>query len=127
MKNSFLYFTYIIIFTISCEKIKKNNFSEIEYQKEINFGTINTKDTITKYFIIKNTSSIPLKIKNVKASCGCTLVKLKDSIIKKNESTYIVATYIPKKNDFGKISKSIVIETNTKIVYNVMYLKGIVK
>lgn len=97
MKNSFLYFTYIIIFTISCEKTKKNNFSEIEYQKEINFGTINTKDTITKYFIIKNTSSIPLKIKNVKASCGCTLVKLKDSIIKKNESTYIVATYIPKK------------------------------
>ncbi|WP_396167303.1 DUF1573 domain-containing protein [Flavobacterium sp.] len=88
---------------------------------------MNAKDTITKSFIIKNTSSIPLIIKNVKASCGCTLVKLKDSIIEKNESTNIVATYIPKKDDIGKISKSIVIESNTKTVYNVMYLKGIIK
>lgn len=127
MKNSFLYFTVIIIFTFSCNKTNENNFAEIEYQKEIDFGIINAKDTITKSFAIKNNSTVPLIIKNVKASCGCTLVKLKDSIIERNESTSIVATYIPKKDDIGKISKSIVIESNTKTGYNVMYLKGIVK
>jgi len=126
MKNSFLYFTFIIL-TLSCNKTTENNFAEIEYQKEIDFGIINTTDTITKSFTIKNISSKTLVIKNVKASCGCTLVKLKDSIIEKDESTDIVATYIPKKDDIGKISKSIVIESNTKTGYNVMYLKGQVK
>lgn len=126
MKNNLLFFTFIII-SISCYKTKENNFSKIEYKKNINFGTINTKDTITRSFIIKNTSSIPLIIRNVKASCGCTLVKLKDSLIEKNETTNIIVTYIPKKDDVGKIRKSIVVESNIKTVYSVMYLEGIVK
>ncbi len=128
MKNSlFLYYTFILILITSCNKTNEIIYADIKYQKEIDFGIINLKDTVTKSFKIKNISSIPLVIKNVKTSCGCTLVKLNDTVIGENESTNITAKYIPNHNDKGKISKSIVVQANTKTGFTVLYLKGIVK
>ena len=127
MKNNYLLFIIVFFICISCNKNKKSNLAIIECSKEIDFGTINTKDTITKTFLIKNISSVPLIIKKVKTSCGCTVAKLKDSIIEKNNTTSIIVSYIPKEDDIGKINKSIVIESNTKNVFTVLYLKGNIK
>lgn len=109
---------------LSCNK---DNTARIDVNKEINLGIIEIGDTIKKSFLIKNNSSVDLKIKAIKSSCGCTVAKLKDSIIKENQSTNLEVELIAAKNKVGKIKNSIVIEANTNPVFTVLYLKGSVK
>ncbi len=125
MKNKILVFTILVtLFIISCNK--KTNIVDIEFTKEVSFDTIKVGDTISKYFEIKNKSSTQLKIKNLKTSCGCTLAKLKDSIIGKNSSTKIKVTFTAEEDNIGVVNKSIILDSNTKPNFTVMYLKGYV-
>nr|WP_322551563.1 DUF1573 domain-containing protein [Flavobacterium sp. LB-N7T] len=89
-----------------------------------NFGTIKVGDTIKKTFFVKNLSENTLKIKNLKTSCGCTVAKIKDSLIEKGAGTSIIAQYIAEPDDVGLIEKSIIIEANTDPTFTVLYLKG---
>ena len=111
-----------IVLLISCNNTTK--MAEIEFTKEMSFNTIKVGDTISRLYTVKNISNNVLKIKQVKTSCGCTIAKLKDSIINPKSSTQIKATFIARKDDIGIIEKSIVIESNTNPNFNVMYLKG---
>ena len=123
MKNKLLIVILSIFFMYSC-KNKDEKFVAIIFQKEKNFGKIKVNDTIIKKFEIINISSIPLKIKQIKTRCGCTVAKIKDSIVPKNSSTVIKVQFIAKKNNLGFINKSIVIDANTKPNFTVLYLKG---
>lgn len=123
MKNN-LILTIITLMFFSCNK---DETAKIEVNKEINFGVIKVNDTIKKSFVIKNNSSIDLKIKDIKSSCGCTVAKLKDSLIKENESTDLIVEFIANKDKIGKIKNSIVVEANTNPVFTVLYLTGTVK
>jgi hypothetical protein len=121
MKNSIFIILCLIFF--SCNK-KINNLAKIEINKVQYFGTINVADSIIKTFTLKNLSENFLKIKNLNTICGCTVAKIKDSLIKKNSDTNIIAEYIAESDDVGLIEKSIIIEANTNPVFTVLYLKG---
>lgn len=41
-------------------------------ENEHDFGKIPQGKPVYTYFIVRNTGSVPLKIENVQASCGCT-------------------------------------------------------
>jgi hypothetical protein len=107
---------------MSCKK--ENDIAKIEFNKYVNFGTIKVGDTINEVFVIKNISSNILKINEIKTSCGCTIAKINDSIVNSKSSTNINVTFIAEKGDVGIIEKSIVLDTNTKPNFNVIYLKG---
>lgn len=121
MKNSFLIILSLLFF--SCNK-KTNNLAKIEINKVQNFGDIKVGDTVRKIFHIKNLSENSLIIKDLKTSCGCTVVKINDSIIKKDSGTSIISQYIAEPDDIGLIEKSIIIEANTDPSFTVLYLKG---
>lgn len=121
MKNSF--FLTLLLLLISCNRTS-NHLAEIEIDKIQNFGTIKVGDTIKKTFYVKNLSENTLKIKNLKTSCGCTVAKIKDSLIEKGAGTSIIAQYIAEPDDVGLIEKSIIIEANTDPTFTVLYLKG---
>lgn len=122
MKNK-IYLLIILTLIISCKK-EDADVAKIEFIKEQEFGKIKVGDTIIKLYEIKNISSNVLKIKNIQTSCGCTVAKLKDSIINQNSSTQIKATFIARKDNIGLMNKSIVMDANTIPNFTVMYLKG---
>jgi hypothetical protein len=121
MKNSI--FIILLLLFFSCNK-KTNNLAEIEINKVQNFGDIKVGDTVKKTFYIKNLSKNTLIIKDLKTSCGCTVVKIKDSLIEKGTGTNIITQYIAEPDDIGLIEKSIIIEANTDPTFTVLYLKG---
>lgn len=124
MRNN-LILTIITLIFFSCSN--KDKTANIYVNKVINFGLIKVNDTIKKSFLIKNNSSVDLKIKAIKSSCGCTVAKLNDSIIKENESTDLIVEFVADKDKIGKIKNSIVVEANTDPVFTVLYLIGSVK
>lgn len=115
----------IIILTVfvGCKK-SQPEFALLETEKEFDFGTITLKDTVKHTFKIKNISEISLKISEIGTSCGCTGAIVSDSIIEKNEFAEIEVQFIPKKEQIGKITNSIVIEANTNPPYTTLYLNG---
>lgn len=121
MKNSIFLILSLLLF--SCNR-KTNNLSEIEINKIQNFGVIKVGDTIKKTFYLKNSSEKTLIIKDLKTSCGCTVAKIKDSLIEKGTGTSIITQYIAEPDDIGLIEKSIIIEANTDPTFTVLYLKG---
>ena len=121
MKKNKLYVTIIIfLIIVSCKS--KNSYAIIEVNSRIDIGKIKLNDTILTKFFLKNISDNDLKIKNVKTSCGCTIAKLKDSIIKPNDSSFVEIKFIAE--NIGSINKSIIIDANTKDNFTVLYLKG---
>jgi ribosomal protein S4E len=116
---------FIIIISISCNN-KTDDFSVMEHDKLINLGNVKRNDTIQKSIKIKNNSDITLKIKQIKSSCGCTVVAINDSTISTGKSTELKIRYISDSKK-GHFSKSIVIDANTKPSFNVIYLKGIIE
>lgn len=116
----------ILFLLISCSK-KEATFATIQTDKEFDFGTIAQKDTVNHIFKIQNTSDSPLKISQIGTSCGCTGAIISDSIISKNDFAEIKVRFIPKKEQTGKISNSIVVEANTNPPYTTLYLNGTVK
>lgn len=123
MKNKFIVAFLIANLIVSCAK-KNQELAELTFTNEINFGIIKVNDTVSKKIKLKNTSDTILKIKDIKTSCGCTVAKLKDSVVKPNAYAEIDVEYISDKDDIGNISKSIIIDANTKPNFTVLYLKG---
>lgn len=123
MKNKLIVAFLIANLVLSCNK-KTQEFAELTFTNEINFGKIKVNDTVNKKFKLKNTSNTILKIKDIQTSCGCTVAKLKDSVVNPNAFAEIDVEYISDKDDIGIISKSIIVNANTKPSFTVLYLKG---
>lgn len=119
----------LLLLILGCNKAKNNNKTTNAIlklpEKIYDFGEISQTDTIIHRFELINNSDVPLTIKNVSASCGCTVPFWDKKPIAPSKKGFIDITYIP--NSSGPINKSIVVETNTDSTFNVLYLKGYVK
>jgi hypothetical protein len=115
----------MLVVSISCKK-SQPACAIIKTDKEFDFGTITLKDTINHIFKIQNISDSPLKISQVGTSCGCTGAIISDSIVSKNNFAEIKVRFIPKKEQTGKVTNSIVIEANTNPPYTTLYLNGFI-
>lgn len=75
------------------------------------FGTVKEGETINHDFVFTNTGKTDLIIRKIKASCGCTTVAPKVTVIKPGESSSLSASF--KTTGFtGRQSKSITVITN---------------
>jgi len=77
----------------------------------IKYGTIKQGEDGTRIFKFTNTGKAPLKITNVKATCGCTVPTYPKTEIMPGETGEISITYDTSKT--GRFSKSISVFTNT--------------
>ncbi len=128
MKTKTLYACFFIIcllFFYCSKKKEKCILGEIEVPKEINLDTIQPNKEYHKSFLIKNVGTTNLIIKDIKASCDCTVVDEWDSIIRVGDSTNIDIKFTP--INLGLFEKSIVIRSNVKDEFSIINLKGFVK
>ena len=75
------------------------------------FGNINQGEVVTHSFVISNNGGDVLKIKDVKAACGCTAAKPDKSELGPGESTNIVVTFNSKGRK-GPQTKTVTVSTN---------------
>lgn len=87
-------------------------------------------DTITSglpvecKFMIKNSGKSDLKIRAVKASCGCTAVKPEKSNLAPGDSTYVSAVFDPEGRS-GEFKNGITVVTNDPFHYKkYLYMEG---
>lgn len=89
-------------------------------EKEFNVGMLRTGDSIEHVFEIRNTGSLPVVIKMVKASCGCTTVDWKRDPVLPGRTGWIRSRL--KAGDPGRLRKSVVAQLNTGDPFMVFYL-----
>jgi hypothetical protein len=88
------------------------------------FGKFKEADgPVTHRFEFTNTGSIPLMIKQVAPSCGCTTPEWSREPILPGKVGYIAATYNPA-NRPGPFSKTITVITNASTPNKVLTIKG---
>ncbi|MDD2550869.1 MAG: DUF1573 domain-containing protein [Bacteroidales bacterium] len=98
-------------------------FSEIQK----NFGEINEGELVKHEFVFKNTGKSDLIIRKIRASCGCTTVAPKITLIKPGEESSLSASFRTSGYK-GRQSKSITVITNDpKKSTVVLRLTGTVK
>lgn len=90
------------------------------------FGTIVKNSSVTHEFVVKNVGNNPLKIENVKASCGCTVPQWPQEPIPIGGEGIIKVTF----NSAGKRgiqNKAITITANTDPINTRLYIKATIK
>lgn len=90
------------------------------------FGTIAKNSSVTHEFVVKNVGNNPLKIENVKASCGCTVPQWPQEPIPIGGEGIIKVTF----NSAGKRgiqNKAITITANTDPINTRLYIKATIK
>ena len=90
------------------------------------FGTITKNSSVTHEFVVKNVGNNPLKIENVKASCGCTVPQWPQEPIPIGGEGIIKVTF----NSAGKRgiqNKAITITANTDPINTRLYIKATIK
>ncbi len=89
---------------------------EIDGEKKFDAGTINeteVDDKVTHTFTIKNTGNEPLKISQVSAGCGCTVVDY-DSLIPPGGTGKVTQSIESSSLHNGKFGKGITLHSNAK-------------
>ncbi len=99
--------------------------ANISFDLEVHdFGKINEADgTVTVNFGFTNTGSLPLMIKQVHASCGCTSPNWSKEPVLPGKKGFVSATYNPK-NRPGPFSKTVTVVSNASTQNKVLTIRG---
>ncbi len=103
-------FTLLLLcsYTIFSQQVKQLVFREESHD----FGTIvESKGPVTHEFLFTNTSSRPVKVLTVQASCGCTTPGWTKETIEPGKTGYIQASFDPKGRP-GYFNKSLTVTTD---------------
>lgn len=129
MKKISVLFSIVALFAaFSCSQVSEKISSKaggavIEFEtSEHDFGSIPYKGDGTYEFVFKNTGKVPLVLKNVRSSCGCTVPEWPKDPIKKGEKATIKVSYNTRIT--GTFSKSISVLSNAGDTPVVLVIKG---
>ncbi|MCP4217350.1 MAG: DUF1573 domain-containing protein [bacterium] len=107
MKKATLIILFISLLTFSAMANAK-----MEFQKTtVDFGEADSGKIIDLEFKFKNSGNVPLIIKNLSTSCGCTATKLEKKEYQPGEEGSIPVKFNTR-GYTGKVTKSITITTN---------------
>ncbi|GAB4231585.1 MAG: DUF1573 domain-containing protein [Ekhidna sp.] len=116
----FLVITSINFFSFGQSSIK---FEVVDHD----FGEIREEDGFAEYtFNFVNSGDKPVKITQVKASCGCTTPGWTKEEVMPGDSGFVKARYNPR-NRPGKFRKSLRISTSDPASDQTLYIMGMVK
>jgi hypothetical protein len=95
-------------------------------QPIFDFGSIGQGKKVVHVFTIKNKGDLPLAIKKITPSCGCTAVSSSASVILPGKSGEIKATF-DSTNFAGPVHKTITVKTNDpKVSFVTLTIQGTV-
>ncbi|MEM6632564.1 MAG: DUF1573 domain-containing protein [Bacteroidota bacterium] len=99
----------------------------LEWSAEsFDFGEIQQGDTVSHTFTFKNLGTQPLRISNIKPSCGCTAPNWTKALVPPGEEGFVEVIF----NSTGKSgtqNKSITVFLNTEERRKVLRFKGFIK
>jgi hypothetical protein len=96
------------------EKQRMSNLTSISFDRMMHdFGTVKADADYSTVFTIYNTGKKPLRIFDVKASCGCTVPTWNKNPIPPNGSDKIKVTFHPKTTQLGTQNKTISVLSNS--------------
>lgn len=125
MKKLALLFVSILMVTmLSAQEKEIVKISETTHD----YGTIKEEDGKAPHtFVITNVSNTPITIKNVRASCGCTVPNWSREPIAPNANGEILVTYNAKGRP-GSFHKSITVtlSNGTEDFTKMLFIKGTV-
>ncbi|MDZ4759190.1 MAG: DUF1573 domain-containing protein [Bacteroidota bacterium] len=121
----------IIVFAFSAwvkiaqAQVPADTLGRILWEKsEYLFGNINEVDgKVDGIFYFLNVGKVPVKIDEVKTSCGCTIAEYSKGVIKPNEKGFVKATFDPTMKK-GEFNKSITVKANTVPYYHLLDISG---
>ena len=102
--------------------------SRLDFAKvDHDFGEIREKEGAAEFtFHFVNNGEEPIRITNVKASCGCTTPGWTEKEVMPGDSGYVAAKYNPR-NRPGRFKKSLQISTTDAGSDQTLYISGFVK
>ncbi len=108
MKNILFVLALFMSFSLTAQDLKSLTFEEPSHE----FGKIKEVDGPAEFdFIFKNTGTDPIKIVNVRASCGCTTPAWTREEVAPGKSGFIKASYNPR-NRPGPFHKTLTVTTS---------------
>lgn len=122
-------FIGLSLFMISCGEDEYENivgarttgeFSEMTH----NFGKATIGEVLTTKVTVKNTGNIPLKIHDVKPSCGCTTPGFTKEPILPGEEGEITMSINTLGMPAGSLKKSVVVIANMEQIRNTIMLEA---
>ena len=120
MKTTLISFAILLSFGVVAQEIKELKFVEETHD----FGLIKEIDGPAEYkFEFTNTSTEPIKISNVRASCGCTTPAWTREPVLPGEQGFITAVYNPK-NRPGQFSKILTVTTTGHTKNIILRIQG---
>src|SRR5690606_19161405 len=114
---------FALVVALSCAFAQ----AKIEFEEEtFDFGQVKeTGGSVEHKFIFKNAGNAPLKIQDVRPSCGCTTPSWTKEPVLPGKEGFIVAKYDPA-NRPGAFTKSLTITSNAAPNVKTIYIKGMV-
>jgi len=76
------------------------------------FGTIEQNEMRSQTLTISNTGTAELRIKQIEATCGCTVPDLENDVLQPGESTPLLINFTAKRSFYGETMKIVHIHTN---------------
>ncbi len=108
MKNLFFVLFLFASISINAQELKNITFEDPSHD----FGTIKEIDGPAEFdFVFTNSGSSPIKIVNVRASCGCTTPAWTKEEVQPGKNGFIKASYNPK-NRPGAFHKTLTVTTS---------------
>lgn len=116
---------FLILILLLPFYLSAQNKAVMVFQRTVNdFGTIREADGKVEYdFVFVNKGKIPVIIKNVKSSCGCTAPQWTKRPILPGKSGYIKAVFSPD-NRPGNFDKTLTVYSNAERSVRVLRIKG---
>ena len=113
----------LLLIAISTQSFTAPKNAKISWMaKSFDFGQVTKGEPVSHEFTFTNTGDSPLIIKDVKATCGCTVPAYPKEPIAPGESEIIKVTYNAAKG--GAFSKKVTVFTNTEEEAIVLMIKG---
>lgn len=108
MKNILFILALLSSISLSAQELKNLTFEEPSHE----FGAIKEVDGPAEFdFVFKNTGTDPIKILNVRASCGCTTPAWTREEVAPGQNGFIKASYNPR-NRPGPFHKTLTVTTS---------------
>jgi len=119
MKNYFLAFSFIFLcFTLSAQEGTQIKFNETTHQ----FGKIKKNGPAETVFTFTNVSEEPIKLSQVKASCGCTTPSWTKNEVAPGETGEIAVKYNTAR--VGPFTKTVTVRYGEGAKPILLYIKG---
>lgn len=101
---------------------KFDNAKVVLLNRNIDFGKISIRDSVSIQYKIWNRGKNELKVNQVVPSCECTIVDLEDKVIAPNDTLIVKILFKPEK--VGKVKKEILLDANTAPPFHILTFEG---